>query len=231
MSNSKLLTPNLDSYATNSIAKSVSMSRGFHTGSGATSLWKTLSTTAASGAVPRPRTNHSEDAMLSLVLLCSLASSEVPLDLISRGASPRRRWNAHGGIEEKDALYIALSSALVDLLSSIAKLDNALCELVSLSAISKSSDETYMVNRAVQARVSDSLPPELHSFWRLQALVVAYRSIPWKYLELGPFGVRELFIPHLRHTLQGVRNHDHLIAQATAMTLCGFIIILILLEP
>ncbi len=123
--------------------------------------------------------------MLLLVLLCFLASSEVPLDLLSRGASPRRRWNAHGEIEEKDALHFGLTSALVDLLSSITRLNNAVGELVSLSAISKNSDQTYMVNRAVQTHVFNILPPGLHSFWRLQALVVAYRSIPWKYLELG----------------------------------------------
>lgn len=126
---------------------------------------------------------YSEDAGLLLVLLCFLANSEVSLYLPFRGANPRRRWDEHGEIGETDALCSGLHSELVHLLSNIVKLGNALDELVSLSVISRNADQTYMVDQAVVTRVSDSLPPELHSFWRLQALVVAYRSIPWKYLE------------------------------------------------
>jgi hypothetical protein len=178
ISNSKFLTLNLDLSGNNNIVKLVSMSRGFHTDSGAISFWKTLSTIAASGAVPRPRINYSKNTGLLLVLLCFLASSEIPLDLLYRGGSPRRRWNIHDGIEKINTLHIGLSSTLVDLLSSIAKLNNAFGELMSLSAISKYSNQTYIINRAVQVYISDNLPPELHSFWKLQALVVAYRSIP-----------------------------------------------------
>jgi hypothetical protein len=181
MSNSKLLASNPDLCGSNSIAKSVSMSRGVHT----TSHWKAPSIAAASEALPGVGGIHSEDTKLLLVLLCFLASSEVPLDLLFRGASPRRRWNEHGEIEEADALYSGLHSELVHLLSSMAKLSNAFGELVALSAVSRNSDQTYIVDQAVLACVSDSLPPELHSFWRLQALIVVYRSIPWKYLEPG----------------------------------------------
>jgi hypothetical protein len=183
MSNSKLLASNPDSGRSNSIAKSISMTRGFQATSGAASYWKAPSIAAASKALPGLVGIHSEDPKLLLILLCFLASSEVPLDLLFRGASPRRRWSEHGEIEETDALYTGLQSELVHLLSSIPKLSNAFGELVSLSAISRISDQTYMVDRAILACVTDSLPPGLHSFWRLQALVVTYRAIPWKYLE------------------------------------------------
>ncbi len=183
MSNSKLLASNPDAGRNNNIAKSVSMTRGFHATSGAASSWKAPSIAAASEGLPGLVGIHSEDPKLLLVLLCFLASSEIPLDLLFRGASPRRRWSENGEIEETDALYTGLQSELVHLLSSIPKLSNAFGELVSLSAISRISDQTYVVDRAILACVTDSLPPGLHSFWRLQALIIAYRAIPWKYLE------------------------------------------------
>jgi len=147
------------------------------------SHWKAPSVAAASGALPGAIEAHSENAKLLLVLLCFLASSKVPIYLLHGGASPRRRWNDHGEFEEASAAHVGLHSELVDLLSSIAELDSTLCELMSISAISENSDQTYTLNRAVQDHVSNYLPPELHSFWRLQALIAAYRSIPWKYIE------------------------------------------------
>lgn len=184
MSKSKLpaLNPNACERRNNNM-KLLPMSRGFCTTSSAASHWKISSIAAASEAFPGGI--HSDDAKLLLVLLCFLSNSEVPVDLLFRGATPRKRWDNYGEIKETEALHVGLLHELVDLLSDIAKLDNALWELQSLSAISRNSNRTYILDRSILARVSDSLPPQFHPFWRQQVLVVVYRSIPWKYLEPG----------------------------------------------
>ena len=159
------------------------LNRNIHTVSGTASHWKAPSTAVAAKALPGPEAFHSEEAKLLLLLLCFLASLEVPLDLLLRGASPRKRWNEHGEIEEMDACRAGLLPELVHLLSNTAKLTNAFCELLLLSAISRNSDQTYTLDQAIRSHVFDSLPSEFHPFWRLQALVVSYHSIPWKYVE------------------------------------------------
>lgn len=63
------------------------------------------------------------------------------------------------------------------------RLGRAFRELGLLSAVSKHSDETYTMNEAVADHVRKSLPSELLSFWRYQALALAYRAIPCKYIE------------------------------------------------
>ncbi len=119
-----------------------------------------------------------------LVLLCFLApSAKIPLDILFSGATPRKRWNVHGEIEETDAIHAGLAPELGSLLSDIPRLSNAFHELNLLSALSKNSAQTYTLDEAVATRACKSLPPEHFSFWKRQALVVTYRAIPWKYIE------------------------------------------------
>ncbi|KAK0628691.1 hypothetical protein B0T17DRAFT_588740 [Bombardia bombarda] len=139
---------------------------------------------AVSEAIPGSSEIRLEGANILLVLLSFLMTSEIiPLDLLVRGATPRRRWNAQGKIDEVDAICAGLVPELSSLLSDMPRLSNAFHELGLSSAVSKNSSQAYTVDEAVAARVRESLSPELHSFWRCQALVVAYRSISWKYIE------------------------------------------------
>lgn len=186
-----------------------------------TSHWKAASLTAVSEALPQLGEAGSEGARILLVLLCFLTRSEVPLTLCIRGATPRKRWNGSGEIEEVEALHTGLVPELVHTLSSPADLNNALHFLQSESAISRNSDTICFVDPTISARISDNLPLELQSFWRLQALVIAFRSIPWKYLEFEyvlefllsrsvltcPRPLGNLFSAHVRHTVEAVRNH------------------------
>ncbi|OJD19200.1 hypothetical protein AJ78_00813 [Emergomyces pasteurianus Ep9510] len=160
-----------------------------------------------SAALPGLREDRSEVAGLLVMLLCFLARSEVPLQLCLRGASPRKRWGVQGEIEETSPLDTGLVPELVHTISNYMDLNNALCKLQSFSVISKKLDNTYLLDSSVLNRVLCSLPLEFHSFWRLQALIIAFRSVSWKYLEPEPLDMK-LFIPHLQHTVHEVRNHD-----------------------
>ncbi|EGE00904.1 hypothetical protein TESG_08186 [Trichophyton tonsurans CBS 112818] len=169
-------TPGI-SNKSNTIMKSASMSRGIHTASSTDSDWKASTLAAASKALPGI---HSEGAGLLLVLSCFLARLEIPLLLCVRGATPRKRWTKSGGIEETNT---GIATPLVHTLSNDTNLNSALCELQSKSAISSNSNDTWLLDPDVLARVLEALPPFFHSHWRLQALTIASRSVPWKYLE------------------------------------------------
>ncbi|OJD25637.1 hypothetical protein ACJ73_02990 [Blastomyces percursus] len=171
----------------NGTMKLIPMDRRLHTTSKAASHWKASFTTAMSAALP-----ESEVTGLLLVLLCFLARSEVPLQLCVRGATPRKRWSEQDKIEETNALHTGLIPELVHAFSNHTHLNNALCELQSFSAISKKSDNACLLNPSILDRVLCSLSPDLHSFWRLQALIVAFRSVSWRYLEPGPLNMNLL---------------------------------------
>ncbi|KAK2812071.1 hypothetical protein FQN50_001782 [Emmonsiellopsis sp. PD_5] len=180
--------------------------RYLHLGSNTSSGWKASSMAAVFEVLSESKGDHSELAGVLCVLLCFLARSEVPLQLCLRGATPRKRWSNHGDIEVMDALDVGLVPELVHALSHPTDLNDALRELQSFSAVSK-SDSTWLLNPTVSTRILCSLPLKFHPFWRQQALIVAFRSIPWKFLEPRPLDIK-LFLPHLQHTVNEVRHHD-----------------------
>lgn len=163
--------------------RAVPISRAFH-GSAHESPWKAPSLGAVFEAVPGSSDIHSEDANVLLVLSSFFTSSEkIPLDLLCCGATPRRRWTMEGGVEKTDTVRAGLAPELCSLLSDISRLTNALHELALSSTISKDSDQTYTLDGAVASRVRKRLSADHLSFWKRQALIVAYRAIPWKYIE------------------------------------------------
>lgn len=146
--------------------------------------WKAPSLAATHIAVPKLIGVHLEDANTLLALLCFLAPSEsTHLDLLFRGATPRKRWNTRGEIEEIDTTRVGLAPELCHLLLDLPRLSRASHELELLSAISKTSDQSYTVDEAITSRVYGNLSPELRFFWQSQALVISYRPIPWKCIE------------------------------------------------
>jgi hypothetical protein len=134
-------------------------------------------------AMPAVISGSSHSANILVTLLSFLAPEKIPLDLLSRGATPRARWTVQGETERLAAFHAHLVPELRSLLSDIQRLSDAFHELDQLSAVSKNSDETYTLDDVVAGRVRESLSPELNSFWRCQALTVTYRAIPWKYIE------------------------------------------------
>ena len=107
----------------------------------------------------------SDEASLLLILLSFLSTSEkVPLELLFRGATPRKRWNEHGNIDEVNAMDAGLIPELASLCSDTLRLGNAFHELHVASAVSKNSAQDYTVCTAVAARLREKLSPDYTSF-------------------------------------------------------------------
>ncbi|EFQ36734.1 uncharacterized protein GLRG_11841 [Colletotrichum graminicola M1.001] len=87
-------------------------------------------------------------------------------------------------------------------------LNDAMCELWRLSAVSTDVEGTYTLHPDVKATVLEKLPSASYPFWRLQALITAYRAVPWKYLEVVEPHLGATLTTHVAHTLTAVREHD-----------------------
>lgn len=120
------------------------------------------------------------DDSRSLGLLLSFFSPFSPIthDFLLRGGSPRKRWTRDGGIEEVDATTSGLSPELTGLLSDSPRLSTALS-----TAVLKKSDQGYILDADAAKRVREGLATETLTSWKTQALIVAYRACPWKYIE------------------------------------------------
>jgi hypothetical protein len=140
--------------------------------------WKAMSKKIAEQA--RPGLMRTDENLL-LILLCFF-NEQVSLDVLSRGASSRRRWTRQGENENTGPSSMGLATDLQLLLSDHTRLDIAAHELEKHSAITK-NNETYTVISVIRNHIIDQLPHQLHSFWRLQALIISYRAVPWKHLE------------------------------------------------
>jgi hypothetical protein len=157
-----------------------------HTVSESEPAWKAPSLKAVSEAVPASSFHYSEDAGILLMLLSLfMPSKRIPLDLLSRGALPCKRWTAQGGIEGVDAIQADLAPELCSLLSDLERLGNAFFELERSSAVLRDGDQMYILEESVASRVHKGLSTEHLSFWKCQALIVAYRAIPWKYIDFA----------------------------------------------
>jgi hypothetical protein len=88
-----------------------------------------------------------------------------------------------GEVEKIDAKTCNHSSDVLSLLSDAPRMETAIGMSECLSASNFSSGRTYSVKREIACGVRDALHREQTDFWMLQALIVAYRAIPWKYLE------------------------------------------------
>ncbi|KAM5347139.1 hypothetical protein ACJ41O_010144 [Fusarium nematophilum] len=166
------------------------------------SAWKAAAQEAVSKTLFGVSSFRSEAADVLLVLLSFLsASGKIPLDLLIYGSSPRKRWTWPGEIESVDATEVGLVPELADLLSNTQQLEATVSELCRLltTRISKNTDRTCTLEAGVAARICGSLSSDQAAFWRGQALIVAYRAVPWKYLE-PPATVIQLFLPHVRRT-------------------------------
>lgn len=143
-------------------------------------LWKAVSEATSSKILPGLIT---DDSKLLLILLCFLADSDISVDLLYFGATPRKRWTEEGGIVEMGAHYIGLMPNLERLLSDRPRISNAFNELHGMAAIAKNANGGYVLDAATRARILGTLPSPNHRPWRQQALLLTYRSVPWKYLE------------------------------------------------
>lgn len=138
-------------------------------------------------AVSGARKIHSLEAAPDTDVLLPFLSflspcDKIPLDLF-KGALPRKRWTVQGGVEDVDAARMGLDPTLLGLLSDRSRLRNCLSELHSSSSISEHDSEAIGLERDVVDRLRKGLSVEDADLWKVQALLVSYRAIPWKYLE------------------------------------------------
>lgn len=134
---------------------------------------------AVSEAVPGSGGIHSEDAKVLLVLLSFLSTSDkIPLDLLFRGAAPRKRWTAQGEIKGVDAIHTGLVLELCSLLSDMPRLGNSFHELDLSSAVFKNNNQTYTLDEVITSCTRKRLSAEDLSFWRYQAIIIIYRAVP-----------------------------------------------------
>ncbi|KJZ68661.1 hypothetical protein HIM_11946 [Hirsutella minnesotensis 3608] len=158
---------------------------------------------AASKAAVQEIIPFGRESSLLLILLSFLCDSIVSVDMLSQAASPRKQWAVDGGIE-----IVASPWALRHDYSNDSTVRTTLDRLVGLSLISSTSDGNYRVDSEIRKTVLSTLPFNLHSFWRHQALCVAWAAIPWKYLQAQDLRMRGIVAPHMTHTLCAVRDHD-----------------------
>ncbi|EPE06738.1 hypothetical protein F503_03165 [Ophiostoma piceae UAMH 11346] len=134
----------------------------------------------------------SDDAYILFIVLSHLAVKEpVPPVMVLRGASSRKRWTQAGEISNTEATDVGLAPELASFLSDATRLDDAFRELgrcqhvgtAEPGAVRRLEDGLYCIDEAAARRLSDQLSSALLTFWEGQALIVAYRAIPWKYLE------------------------------------------------
>ncbi|KAF2787055.1 hypothetical protein K505DRAFT_354071 [Melanomma pulvis-pyrius CBS 109.77] len=178
-------------------------------------MWNTRSLTAMSEAVPGSSFKHSEDANTLLIVLSFFSTSEkIPLDLLPRGAAPRKRWTEQGVVVQVDAIRDGLVPELCSLLLDMPRLSEALQELESSASIVLDSKEIYTLNEAVANCVCKKLSAEHFSFWKCQALIVTYRAVPWKYLESAIPNVT-LFLPHFQQALQVFQGRFEILLAST----------------
>lgn len=160
------------------------MRRDLHTAAKTQTAWETPQLTAVLEAAPGPIDMQPDDAKVVLTLLSFLSAPDsIPLDLLSRGAGPRRRWTTQGGIEEVDAVHTGLAPELRSLLLDGKRLEGVFDSLGLSSVISSDHDQNYILDETIASRVRDGVPAEDLPFWISQALIVSYRAIPWKYIE------------------------------------------------
>lgn len=161
-----------------------STQRYVRTMSQADDVWRMAFTSAIPKDILPSPGEYSKDTNILLTFLSFLSiPDKVPLELLIRGSTARKRWSAEGRVEEWEADRNDLSQELCTLLSDTSRLQSSFDELTLSSAASDNGDGTYTLDKSIQDTATANLSAEAISFWKCQALVVAYRAIPWKYVE------------------------------------------------
>ncbi|WAO95931.1 Hypothetical protein NCS54_01358000 [Fusarium falciforme] len=164
----------------------------------------------------QPALSRCDDSSKLLNLSSFLAPTKIPFSLLIRGSSSRNRWNSQGNIDRVDASAVGLPSDLVNVLSSQPSLASAMSRLPH--AYIKISDQLYEVDGEIAHLARQRHAPDDQARWKNWALIVTYRSIPWKYLE-PVSDDPTLAFPHLKHTLKACPDDFPGLSNATKIDL------------
>lgn len=133
--------------------------------------------------IPSTRLPISFQAKILLALIPALSTTDnIPIDLLIRGASPRKRWGPDGQIEEIDATHAGLAPEVVSFLSDPQRLRPVLNEVSRLS-VKEQWPGILVADKPAFDNVWEKLSANQRIFWSRQALILCYRVIPWSYLE------------------------------------------------
>ncbi|KND89334.1 hypothetical protein TOPH_06081, partial [Tolypocladium ophioglossoides CBS 100239] len=157
----------------------------------------------------------SRDGKVLAFVICMLNNTAFSPKLLLSGALPRKRWTKQGLVGETGC--DGLSATLRTILSDGSRLRSALDELESASTLSKTVDNSYVMDAAIGCRIREAIPSEDTQFWRRQAFLVICHAVPWKYLETLSTKEWEMLTRHLEHTLQACRTHNDLPAMANTV--------------
>ncbi|RSL88929.1 hypothetical protein CEP51_001487 [Fusarium floridanum] len=153
----------------------------------------------ASFELRQPSLPRYDDSNKLLNLSSFLAPTKIPFSLLTRGSSSRERWTSQGGIESVEASDVGLPSDLCRILSNQPDLESTINSMPHTYI--KVSDQLFEVDGAVADLARQRHVPDDQARWKNWALIVTYRSIPWKYLEPVSDDPTLVF-PHLKHTLE-----------------------------
>jgi hypothetical protein len=70
-----------------------------------------------------------DDNMLFLILACFLAKYNISLHVLSRGATPRKRWTKNGEIYKAESGSLKLAAELEHFLLDVSRLGRAVADL------------------------------------------------------------------------------------------------------
>ncbi|KAI8654310.1 hypothetical protein LRP88_00194 [Fusarium phalaenopsidis] len=164
----------------------------------------------------QPALSRYDNSSKLLNLSSFLAPTKIPFSLLIRGSSSRNRWNSQGDIERVDASTVGLPSGLANVLSNQPSLTSAMSRLPH--AYIKISDQLYEVDGEIADLARQRHAPDDQARWKNWALIVTYRSIPWKYLEPVSDDPTLVF-PHLKHTLEACPYNFPGLSNATKIDL------------
>ncbi|KAI8712832.1 hypothetical protein NCS52_01382600 [Fusarium sp. LHS14.1] len=152
---------------------------------------------------PQTTADKDNDSNKLLDLSSFLAPAKIPLNFLIRGSTSRERWNSKGDIERVEASDVGLPSDLSRILSYEPRLVSIINRLPD--AYLKTSDQLYEVDEEIADLTRKRHAPDDQTRWKNWALIVTYRSIPWKYLEPLSHDPTLAF-PHLKHTLEACQD-------------------------
>ncbi|KAF4469593.1 hypothetical protein FALBO_3506 [Fusarium albosuccineum] len=155
------------------------------------------STLVKDRARAKPQIDNSVQHLL--ILSSFLSPQPIPFILLLQAASPRSRWTTKGDVIKGKPGDVGFDAPLPALSSNRSKLLDIVHRLpgVRVDAL----NDSYQVDEETLFRVRQEQSPEQCFRWKYCALIVACRSIPWKYLEPVVFDPSSFF-PHIKHTLQ-----------------------------
>ncbi|GKT61116.1 NB-ARC domain-containing protein [Colletotrichum tofieldiae] len=156
----------------------------------------------AAGLAPDSTLSGNDVNILATLSSFFAPTTEIPLDMLHRGASPRSRWSKKGGIQARPSNVDPALATLLKDKNRVACALEGLCQSREATTCPAASmvPDSYTISRSLRDRTLANLDGEQQKFWKEQALLVAYYSLSWKNIEAGIPNPTAI-LPHVRFVL------------------------------